>query len=146
MEIMPYIWFAVTILMAILEGTTYQLVSIWFGLGALVTTVVSIFVPELFWLQLIVFIAVSVISLIITRPIVKKLKSNKVSPTNSDKYIGMTAIVKSDIGNSDTVGQVVVNGDVWSAKSEDNTKIIAGERVLIKDIQGVKLIVTPVKE
>ena len=77
MEIMPYIWFAVTILMAILEGTTYQLVSIWFGLGALVTTVVSIFVPELFWLQLIVFIAVSVISLIITRPIVKKLKSNK---------------------------------------------------------------------
>lgn len=72
MEMMPYIWFGIALFMAIIEGVTYQLVSIWFVLGAVVSAIVSIFVPENIWLQIILFIVISVATLIATKPIVKK--------------------------------------------------------------------------
>ena len=146
MEVMPYIWFGVAVIMAILEGVTYQLVSIWFVIGAIASTVVSIFLPEQFFVQLIVFIAVSLIALVVTRPIVKRITKVKSSPTNSDRYVGMTGVVKTRINNESSTGQVIVNGDVWSARSQDNSPIDEGIKVVIKDIKGVKLIVSPVKE
>lgn len=146
METMPYIWFAIAIAMAIFEGVTYQLVSIWFVIGAVAATIVSIFVPNPLWIQIVVFIAVSLITLLATRPIVKKITKAKALPTNADRYIGMTGVVKTEINNTENTGQVIINGDIWSSKSENDHCINVGEKVIIKDIQGVKLIVSPVKE
>jgi len=77
LEMMPYIWFGIALFMAIIEGVTYQLVSIWFVLGAVVSAIVSIFVPDNIWLQIILFIVISVATLIATKPIVKKITRTK---------------------------------------------------------------------
>ena len=146
MEIMPYIWFGIAIVAGCLEATTYQLVSIWFVLGAVVTAIVSIFIPELVWVQVVIFIAVSIISLIATRPFVKKIAKVKKQPTNSDRYIGMTGVVLKDIDNSIGAGQVNVKGSIWSAASADDSVISAGEKVKIIEIKGVKLVVSQDKE
>jgi membrane protein implicated in regulation of membrane protease activity len=146
MEIMPYIWFGIALFMAILEAVTYQLVSIWFVFGALISAIVAIFIPENLTVQIIVFVAVSLITLIATRPIVKKLTKVKKSPTNSDRYIGKTGFVKIDINNELGTGQVTINGSVWSAKSQNNKPIKKGTKITVQDIKGVKLIVTPIEE
>ncbi|MCH5202128.1 MAG: NfeD family protein [Oscillospiraceae bacterium] len=146
MEIMPYIWFGIAILMAIVEGATYQLVSIWFVIGALVSAIFALFVTDVLWVQIMIFVAISLVAMIATRPFIKKVTKNKKLPTNSDKYIGMTGYVKIDIDNLSGQGQISVSGKIWSAKSEDDTPIKAGTKVLVKNIIGVKLIVSPVKE
>lgn len=107
---MPYIWFGIALFMAIIEGVTYQLVSIWFVLGAVVSAIVSIFVPENIWLQIILFIVISVATLIATKPIVKKTQEPRNYLTNSDRYIGMKGVVKEEINNTLGVGLVNIKG------------------------------------
>ncbi|MBQ9674152.1 MAG: NfeD family protein [Ruminococcus sp.] len=146
MEVMPYIWFGLAVFLAVIEATTYQLVSIWFVAGGLSSAVLSIFMPDKIWLQIVVFVAVSLIALIVTRPLVRKITKTKIVPTNSDRYIGKSGFVQDEINNEQGVGRVKIDGSVWSAKSEDDSVIPSGTKILVKEIKGVKVIVTPVKE
>lgn len=146
MYAMAYVWFVLALVMAILEAVTYQLVSIWFVIGAIVSAIIAIFFPYSILIQIIVFAIVSLVTLIVTRPLVKKITKMKKSPTNSDRNIGKTGVVKIEINNELGTGQVNINGSIWSAKSEKNLVIKEGARVLVNDIKGVKLIVSPVKE
>ncbi len=143
MEAVPYIWFGVAVFLAIIEAITYQLVSIWFVAGALVSTVIAVFMPEAILLQIIVFVAVSLVALLITRPFVRKLTNKEKTPTNSDRNIGKSGYVLDDINNELGVGRVNIDGAVWSAKSEDDSVIKKDTRVTVRDIRGVKLIVMP---
>lgn len=97
-------------------------------------------------LQIILFIVISVATLIATKPIVKKITETKKLPTNSDRYIGMKGVVKEEINNTLGVGLVNLKGSVWSATSDDGSVIPTDSVVIVKDIKGVKLIVSPVKE
>ena len=106
----------------------------------------SFFVPENIWLQIILFIVISVATLIATKPIVKKITRTKKLPTNSDRYIGMKGVVKEEINNTLGVGLVNLKGTVWSATSDDGSVIPTDSVVIVKNIKGVKLIVSPVKE
>lgn len=137
---MSILWLILAILMGILEAATVQLVSVWFAVGAVASCITSLFVDDV-WIQLGVFIAVTIIALIITRPIAKRITKFSKTRTNSDRYIGKTAVVISDIDNSLAQGQVKVESSVWSARSIDNTVIKEGTQVLVTAIEGVKLIV-----
>ncbi len=142
MEYMPYVWLAVAVLLAVVEVATTQLVSLWFVIGAAVTAVCSATFLEgqLLW-QIIIFIAVSAVALILTRPLVKKLKNqNKVS-TNSDRNIGKTGVVIVEINPSDGTGQVKIGTEKWSAKSVDGSVIKEGTNISVEAIEGVKLVV-----
>ena len=144
MGIMPIIWVGVLILMVILEALSAQLISIWFVAGAVAAAVVSLFVPSLS-VQIVVFVTVSLFLLAVTRPFVKKLKSNlKVVPTNADRYIGKTAVVLEDIDDVKGSGQVKVEGSIWSARAANGGSISKGSEVTIEEIKGVKLIVSPI--
>lgn len=146
-QIMPFIWLGMAIILGIVEICTSQLVSIWFVIGAFVTAVCSAtFLRENIILQIVIFLAVSAVALVLTRPVVRKLRSFNKTKTNADRNIGKTAIVITDIDNTTATGIVEVEGSRWSARSSDNVKIPAGSTVRVEDIQGVKLIVTPVKE
>lgn len=143
MEIMPVIWVGILILMVIIEALSAQLFSIWFVAGALAAAVVSMFVPSLS-VQIVVFVSVSLVLLAVTRPFVKKLKSNiKVVPTNADRYLGKTAVVLEDIDETKGSGQVKVEGSVWSARAANGGSISKGSEVTVTEIKGVKLIVAP---
>lgn len=139
-QYMPFIWIGFAILMGICEAATTQLVSIWFVIGALAAALTSAFTPSIL-IQSIVFIAVSLVSLLVTRPLVKKLKiKNKKTGTNADRLIGQTGVVTKELPDALTVGQVKVLGEVWSAKSEQ-APIEEGKLVKVLSIDGVKLIV-----
>jgi len=140
---MPFIWIAVIVIMAIFEGVTAQLVSVWFVAGALAAAIVSFFTPS-FPIQLFVFVGVWLVFLAATRPFVRKIKSStKVEPTNADRYIGKTAVVLEDIEDVKGGGQVKVGGSVWSAKAAAGIRIPKGSEVIVKEIVGVKLVVEP---
>lgn len=141
---MALIWLALAVVLGIIELCTAQLVSIWFVIGALVTSIcAATFLSDYLYLQIIVFLAVSAIALLLTRPLVKRLKSFNKTKTNSDKNIGKTALVIADIDNAKAAGLAEVDGARWSARSKNGDIIPAGTTVLVEEIQGVKLIVTP---
>ena len=137
---MPFIWIGFAIVMAVIEASTTQLVSLWFVLGGVAAAISTIFTPFVF-VQLVVFLVISALSLLITRPLVKRLHSrrNAVS-TNADRLIGQYGIVTRSISDPFSVGQVKVLGVTWSAQSEI-TPVEVGAKVEILDIEGAHLIV-----
>lgn len=139
--VMYIIWAVIIVLFAVLEMMTAQLLSIWFVLGAIGALIAALFGANT-TVQIVVFIAITIIALIATRPIVKKHLNTKVQSTNADRCIGQDAVVIEQIDNMRSTGQVKVNGSVWSARSADNTVVEADTIVTVEKIDGVKLIVT----
>lgn len=142
-QYMPFIWIGFAVIMAVCEAFTTQLVSIWFVFGSVCAAITSIFTDDIL-IQSAVFLVVSLIALIITRPLVKKLKAKRgTTSTNADRLIGKIGIVLSDIEDINSVGQVKVEGATWSAKSE-YAPILKDSKVKVLAIEGVKLVVEPV--
>ena len=137
---MIYLWAAAVIVFMIIEIATTQLVTLWFALGSLASLIACLMNAPVY-VQIIIFVAVSAITLAATRPLVKKWTKTSFSPTNADRCIGKTALVVEDIDNSAEKGAVKINGSIWSARSADGIKIRKDEQVTIKQIDGVKLIV-----
>lgn len=141
---MSYIWLAVIVVAAVIEGSTAQLVSIWFvagGVGALIAELCG----AALWAQTVVFVVVTALTLLITRPLVKKLLNFKHEDTNAGRYIGKVGVVIVEINNLLGKGQVNVMGSIWTARSADDSVIQTGSNVLVKSIEGVKLIVENLK-
>lgn len=128
-------WLIFFIILVIIELITVNLVTIWFALGALVTSLVSLYTTDTVIL-LAVFTLVSLLLLLITKPVVKKLKVKKVVATNLDQVIGKTGVVTEPIAK-DKIGEVKVLGKRWSAYSD--REISKGKKVKILSISGVKL-------
>ncbi len=145
MDYLPYMWIAVMVVMAVFEGITTQLVSVWFVFGALAAAIVSFFVPN-FGIQFAIFVGVSLFMLIITKPFVKKIKQVKAEPTNADKNIGKTAVVVQQINNTAGTGQVKLAGNTWTARTVNGEIVDEGQKVTVQEISGVKLMVTPLAQ
>ena len=144
METTQIVWAALIIVFLIIEAVTAGLASIWFALGATAALILSFILPgALFW-QIALFIVVSVITLVLTRPLARKYVNAKIKPTNADRVIGKTATVTKQIDNIQGMGEVSVDGRMWSARSDGDNIINVGELVVVKSISGVKLFVTPV--
>lgn len=139
-NMMLIIWAAAIIVFGVLEAVTAQLVSIWFVIGAIGAFVAALFDASV-TVQVIIFIAVTIIALLVTRPLVKKFVHPKKQATNADRVLNQTGIVIEEINNLNATGQVKVDGKVWSAKSADDSIIEVNEQIIIKKISGVKLIV-----
>lgn len=138
---MSFTWMLVFLALVFLELITVALVCIWFAVGALAAFIVSLFVDSIY-IQLAVFVAVSSISLLLTRKIVNRINDKKV-PTNLDRVIGKIGIVTEEITKLEP-GEVKVDGKKWSAIS--TKKINVGSKVEILSIDGVKLKVKEIKE
>ena len=137
---MQYVWLGILILAIIAEAVTAGLVSIWFVPSALAAMILALCnVPV--YLQVTVFLGLSIILLIFSRTIWKKYTSFKpVEPTNADALIGQIGIVTEAINNIDASGEVKVNGQHWSARSQNDVPIEKDKHVRILSIEGVKLI------
>ena len=139
---MSIFWLVLAVVMGVLEASTAQLVSIWFAVGAVGGCVTSLITDKI-WIQVVVAIVVTLITLIATRPLAKRVTNIKKTHTNSDRNIGKTAVVISDIDNLQSKGQVKVESTVWSAKSADDSVITKDTKVVVKAIEGAKLVVEP---
>ncbi len=134
-------WLIILAVLIFIEMMTLGLTTIWFAGGALVAFIVSLFIDNLM-IELFVFVVVSIILLYFTRPIVIKYFNSKRSRTNYEGVIGKEALVTIGIDNINAVGQVTVDGQVWSARSLEGNVIEKGTKIKIQGISGVKLIVT----
>ena len=133
-------WLGMFIVLLVIEIATMGLTTIWFAGGALVALAAAYL--DLGWIvQILLFLGVSVVLLVLTRPIAVKFFNQEREKTNADSLIGQKAIVKEEIHTLQGTGRVEVNGMEWSAKTDESSVIEAGTIVLIRGIQGVKLIV-----
>lgn len=134
---MAIYWFVFCLFLIFVEISTVNLVSIWFAIGAFIAMIVSLLVDSLM-LQVVVFSITSLIALIVTKPLVNRMKNTEVIPTNYDRVLGQRAEVTKKIVE-DSYGEVKVLGSIWTAIS--NCTIDVGEKVIIERVDGVKLVV-----
>ena len=140
---MAYVWIALAIVMVLVEITTVQLVSVWFMVGALCAALTTLFTDSIV-IQLAVFVGVSLLALLVTRPLVRRLKENRVQlRTNIDRLPGEKGVMLKPVENTESVGQAKVLGKVWSVKT-DNPPLKEGDTVRVIAVDGVKLIVEKV--
>ncbi len=139
-------WLIVFIILVGAELATLQLVSIWFAVGALGAIIASLLGAGI-EIQLVIFVAISLILLILVKPATSRIMKKNVTKTNADSLIGQTGKATSLINNLNGYGTVVVRGQEWTAASlDDHVVIEAGTSVIIRKISGVKLIVEAKKE
>lgn len=132
-------WIIALVVFIVAELATVQFISIWFAIGAIASLICAAFGAPL-WVQLIVFLAVSAVLVICTRPFVKKFQK-KIVPTNADLDIGRTCVVTEEIDNDKGLGRVKLDGVFWAARSESGEIIPEGTVVTVKKADGTKLIV-----
>ena len=145
MPIPSICWLAALVVLAVLEGVTVTLVSLWFALGALAALITSFWVDNI-WIQFAVFLAVSLVTLLLIRPLARRYVTPRQVATNADRAVGAEGIVTQAIDNRSAQGQVTVSGAVWTARADPEAPIPEGTLVRVLRIEGVKLIVTPVDQ
>lgn len=138
------IWLILMVVFLVMEASTVTLVSLWFAAGALAAMVVSLLNGAL-WLQIVAFLAVSVVLLTALRPLVRKYITPKLTATNIDSVIGSTGLVTAAIDNVTASGQVKLGAMFWTARSSSGTPIPEGTLVRVDKIEGVKVFVSPVE-
>lgn len=140
------IWLITAGVCLIIEIMTVGFLIFWFAIGALLAMVVSFFTNNVI-MQTSVFVISSTILIFATKPFVKKFANNKNAiQTNVYSTVGKIGIVTKDIDSLQSLGQVKVGGEIWSAIGLDDMNIPQGTEVEIKEIKGVKAIVAPLQK
>ena len=132
---LPWVWVAVTIICVVIESLTLSLTTIWFGISSFVLVFLA-FTPIPFGAQLFIFVALSLVLLIFTRPVVKKKLNKKQIATNYERIIGQIAVVTKKITAFDK-GSVKINGMEWTAAVKEDITLEKGSKCIIEEIAGV---------
>ena len=136
------LWLLLFVGLVVFEIATLGLTTIWFAAGALVAFFAAL-LHATWWLQFVLFIVVSLVMLIFTRPFAVKYINRNTTRTNVDSIIGQTGRVIAQIDNAQASGYVVLNGAEWAARSADGGIIPVDTMVSVKAVEGVKVIVMP---
>ena len=139
------LWVVAAVVFLIVEAVTAAMNSIWFVAGALAALAAAALGAPL-WGQVLLFIAVSGVCFAILYPRLKNLLRRDRQATNADMVIGQECVVTQRIDNLAGTGAVTVGGKTWTARSAGGETLEAGSTVVADSIQGVKLIVSPVRE
>ena len=139
---MWYFWLILAGIFVIAEIATVGFLIFWLSLGSLCAMLTSFFTDNII-IQTAVFVVTSVLFIFLTRPLAKKLaKTDNTLVTNAFSIIGKKAIVIKEINPTLGVGQIKIDGQVWTAKSTNEEIISEGTEVLILNIDGVKAVVS----
>lgn len=141
MEPLLIVWVSMFVVLVLIELLTLGLTTIWFAGGAVAAILANVLGANSI-VQWILFFLVSIVLLIATRPFaVRYLNKGRVS-TNADSLIGQLGIVDEEIDNLKAMGNIMIHGQDWTARSASNDLLIEkGKTVVVKSIEGVKLIV-----
>ena len=74
--VMLFVWIGLMVAFTVIEAVTVQLVTIWFAVGSLVALIANIAGANIV-VQWLIFVAVSAVCLLATRPVVKKLSTQR---------------------------------------------------------------------
>ncbi len=93
--------------------------------------------------QLSIFVVISVALLLITRPLLAKLRVRQPVRTNADLNIGETAVVIEEVDPAHGTGRATLSGVNWIAVSETGKNIPKDTVVIVTRVDGAKLYVRP---
>lgn len=142
----PIIWLIILAVLLVIEALTAGLTTIWFAGGALISAIASYFGASLL-VKLVLFLAVSLLLLFFTRPLAVRYMNKGVEKTNVNSLIGKKAVVLQEINDLAQTGLVRINDIEWMARAEQEDQTIPEKAVVIvRKVQGVKLIVEEIKE
>ena len=145
-ETMRMIWLFLVVVLLIIELVTVGLTTIWFAAGSVSAFLLSLAGLGIGW-QIGVFLVVSIVLFVFTRPWAMKYVNKKSEKTNYEGVIGRTVKVTQEINNTEQTGKAAYDGQEWTARSaDDNTVIEAGQLARVVRIEGVKLIVREKEE
>ena len=139
MDMWLWIWVGVVALSMIIEFITFELVSVWFIFGGLISLILAACGVS-YVIQIAVFLVVSIALLLGLRKITLKWLTRKTVKTNTDALVGKTYELIDAITKHSN-GSIKINGIVWTATTEDESEIKAGTEVIITSISGNKVIV-----
>ena len=137
---MPWFWLVVMLICFVVEALTMSLTTVWFAVGALVMVFLSM-LPLPLPVQLLLFVLLSCLLLIFTRPLAHKFLKIRKTATNSDSLIGSRCKLTKAI-TMEEKGAVRLKGLEWSVESEDSSPMDVGQECVVKEIQGNTLIVS----
>ncbi len=140
---MTIIWAIVIIITVLVEVMTVTLVSIWFALGAM-AALLALFLGANETIQVVVFGIVSLIALLSSRPLSKKILKGNITRTNVDRIIGKHALITKTI-DCDHAGECKVMGEIWRATSLSNETIEAGQYGEVVAIEGVHVVLKKIE-
>lgn len=144
---MPYgmiaIWAVIFVVTLIIELETADLTTIWFCVSSLITLICSFFSIDILY-QIIIFVALSFVLILATRPLTKKMMNKDIIHTNTDKLVGMIATVTKKIVDGE-IGEVKVDNNLWRAISIDGISINENEKVIVNSLSGNKVVVSKIK-
>jgi membrane protein implicated in regulation of membrane protease activity len=132
---LPWFWVAITIICVVIESLTLALTTIWFGISAFVMVFLA-FTPLPFPAQLFIFVALAMVLLIFTRPVVKQKINQKKIATNYERIIGQIAVVTKKITALEK-GSVKINGMEWTAAVKEDVVLEEGSKCTVEEIAGV---------
>ena len=139
-------WLVAFVILIGIEAATMALTTIWFAGGA-VFAFFAVVLEFSVQTQLVVFLIVSFVLLLFTRPLAIRFVNRETVKTNVDGLIGRRAKVIKKIDNNEPSGAAVIDGQEWTARSADEAVTIpVGTHVVIKEVRGVKLIVEMIPE
>lgn len=133
-------WLIIFLVLLVIEIFTLGLTTIWFAIGAVAAFIATLAGAGII-VQVVLFFAVSVITLIATRPIAVKYFSKNTEKTNVEGIIGKNVVITQRIPDMNTTGKASLDGEIWMARSLENEPMEEGELVEIAAVEGVKLIV-----
>lgn len=139
MNVMLIVWISAAIAFGVAEAATAGLVTIWFVGGALLALGAAALGAAL-WAQIALFVVASVILLIATRPLARRIREKAV-PTNLDRVLRSTARVTETVDNERSTGAVYIEGKTWTARSEDGSVLAKDTMAEVVRMEGVKLYV-----
>ena len=134
-----YIWLVVAAAMALIEVFTLTLVTVWFVVGGLAAFVAA-FCGASLTVQIIVFAVVSIVCLVLFRPLV--LKHRTIGEVNESSPVGSVGIVVERIPGARESGRVETDDHMtWAALSSDGNPLEVGDKVSVVGQESIKLIV-----
>ncbi|RYY19899.1 MAG: NfeD family protein [Chitinophagaceae bacterium] len=143
-ENISVIWFVIGLAFFLLEFVIPGFILFFFGIGAWIVGVTTLFADISLSAQLAIFLISSIATVAIFRKWVKKrLGMNRAAPSVlEDEFVGKTALCLSAIAPGAN-GKIEFKGASWDAASTDH--INAGETVIITGNQSILLIVRSTK-
>ena len=136
------LWGILIIVSLIVELATDELTIIWGTIGGVFSFLAALLHADV-WLQLLIFVVFTTLTIIISRPIIKKYAKKEIIRTNADRLIGMVAVVSEPFKNNE-IGKVTVNGQTWRATSTSSEAFFEGEKVQVEGLSGTKVIVSKI--
>ena len=139
------LWIVAILVFAGLEAYTAVLVSIWFAAGSAAALLVTLLGAGIYT-QVIVFLAVSLVSMFLLRHAALKSVKNHAESTNLDRIIGQSIVIDSEVNGKLNTGTATIGDVVWKVKSKSGEVIPAGAEAKVVAIEGVKLIVEKLED